>query len=66
MTPSLKQKAPYGAWKSPITADLIVSESIGLGELPLMESTSIGSKVVRQKGDGRFWCVVKPMAPLRM
>lgn len=31
MTPSLKQKAPYGAWKSPITADLIVSESIGLG-----------------------------------
>ena len=25
--------APYGAWKSPITTDLIVGEAVGLAEL---------------------------------
>lgn len=25
--------APYGAWKSPITTDLIVGEAVGLSEL---------------------------------
>src|SRR5580698_299587 len=27
--------APYGAWKSPITSDLIVAQSIGLSDLRL-------------------------------
>ena len=27
--------APYGSWKSPITADLIVGRSIGLGQIML-------------------------------
>ncbi len=27
--------APYGSWKSPITSDLIVSETIGLGQIAL-------------------------------
>ncbi len=27
--------APYGAWKSPITSSLIVSEFVGLGQLAL-------------------------------
>lgn len=27
--------APYGAWKSPLTTDLIVSETIGLGQVQL-------------------------------
>ena len=27
--------APYGSWKSPITTDLIVSVSIGLGQVAL-------------------------------
>ncbi len=30
-----KQKAPYGSWKSPITSDLIVAGTIGLGEIAL-------------------------------
>jgi dipeptidyl aminopeptidase/acylaminoacyl peptidase len=30
-----KRTAPYGTWKSPITSDLIVSESIGLGSIQL-------------------------------
>ena len=29
------QTAPYGSWKSPITSDLIVSESIRLGQTAL-------------------------------
>ena len=33
--PRQKQVASYGAWKSPITSDLIVSGSIGLGEITL-------------------------------
>ncbi len=28
-----KQTAPYGSWRSPITSDLIVSETIGLGTI---------------------------------
>jgi dipeptidyl aminopeptidase/acylaminoacyl peptidase len=29
------QVAPYGSWKSPITTDLIVSETIGIGQIVL-------------------------------
>ena len=39
--------APYGAWKSPITSDLIVSGSIGLSQ-PLMD------------GDDVYWIEMRP------
>jgi dipeptidyl aminopeptidase/acylaminoacyl peptidase len=31
----MKQSKPYGSWKSPITSDLIVAGTIGLGEIVL-------------------------------
>ncbi|MEA3308443.1 MAG: S9 family peptidase [Chloroflexota bacterium] len=37
---SIAKVAPYGAWKSPITSKLIVSETIGLGT-PLLDGTDI-------------------------
>jgi dipeptidyl aminopeptidase/acylaminoacyl peptidase len=39
--------APYGFWKSPITSDLIVAESIGLSE-------------VRMDGDEIYWLESRP------
>ena len=58
-----KQIAPYGSWKSPVTSDAIVSESVGLGQIVLEGSdiywiearpTEAGRNViVRQTADGR-------------
>ena len=39
--------AAYGSWKSPITSDLIVKESIGLGQ-------------VRMDGDDVYWIEMRP------
>ncbi|HYR76048.1 MAG TPA: S9 family peptidase [Pyrinomonadaceae bacterium] len=39
--------APYGSWKSPITSDLIVKESIGLGQ-------------VKIDGDDIYWIEMRP------
>ncbi len=39
--------APYGSWKSPITSDLIVSQSIGLSE-------------IRFDGDDIYWLEARP------
>lgn len=39
--------APYGSWKSPITSDLIVKESIGLSQ-------------VRMDGDDIYWIEMRP------
>jgi dipeptidyl aminopeptidase/acylaminoacyl peptidase len=39
--------APYGSWKSPITSDLIVKESIGLGQ-------------VKMDGDDLYWIEMRP------
>ena len=39
--------APYGSWRSPITSDLIVAQSIGLSE-------------VRFDGDEIYWLESRP------
>src|SRR5712692_10035105 len=41
------QEAPYGSWKSPITSELIVKESVGLGQV------TIGS-------DNIYWIEMRP------
>lgn len=58
-----RQVAPYGSWKSPITSDLIVSGTIGLGQIGLeggdlywieMRPAEAGRYViVRRAADGR-------------
>ncbi len=64
------QVAPYGAWKSPITADLIVSEVIGLGQ-PCLDGPDLywiemrpGERgrqvVVRRTPDGSTVDVIPP------
>jgi dipeptidyl aminopeptidase/acylaminoacyl peptidase len=62
------QAAPYGSWKSPITSDLIVKESIGLGQVKMdgddvywieMRPSEGGRQViVRQAGDGSIVDVI--------
>jgi dipeptidyl aminopeptidase/acylaminoacyl peptidase len=42
-----KKTAPYGSWRSPITSDLIVSETIGLGSIAC-------------DGDDIFWLETRP------
>jgi dipeptidyl aminopeptidase/acylaminoacyl peptidase len=44
--------APYGSWKSPITSDLIVSETIGLGQ-PRIEGNDIYWIEMRPSERGR-------------
>lgn len=41
------QFSPYGSWKSPITSDLIVSSTIGLGEIAI-------------DGDDIYWIELRP------
>jgi dipeptidyl aminopeptidase/acylaminoacyl peptidase len=62
--------APYGSWKSPITSDLIVSETIGLGQIALdgedvywVESRPVeGGRyvIVRRTPDGKTTDVTPP------
>ncbi|NJN55279.1 MAG: S9 family peptidase, partial [Anaerolineae bacterium] len=42
-----REIAPYGSWKSPITSDLIVAGSIGLGEIQL-------------DGEAIYWLEMRP------
>jgi dipeptidyl aminopeptidase/acylaminoacyl peptidase len=43
----MKKSSPYGSWKSPITSDLIVSESIRLGQ-------------IRVDGEDLYWVENRP------
>jgi len=52
--------APYGSWKSPITSDLIVSETIGLGQIALDDEDIYWTEMRPAEG-GR--CVVVRRSP---
>jgi len=65
------QTAPYGSWRSPITSDLIVTSSIGLGEV-LLDGNEVywlesrpeeggRSVLVRRSADGILADVTPPM-----
>ena len=66
------QTAPYGSWSSPITSDLIVASSIGLGEIQLDGSDVYWlearpqeggrSVLVRRAADGTLADVTPPAA----
>jgi dipeptidyl aminopeptidase/acylaminoacyl peptidase len=72
--PKQRIVAPYGSWRSPITADLIVAETVGLGQVSLdgddiywteSRPTEGGRSVlVRHTADGDH-CEVTP-APLNV
>jgi len=49
----MRTTAPYGSWKSPITTDLIVSGSIGLGQVAL-------------DGEDIYWVEMRPSEGGRM
>jgi dipeptidyl aminopeptidase/acylaminoacyl peptidase len=69
-TPTRQRLAPYGAWRSPITADLIVAGVVGLGQLKLdgeslywveQRPTEGGRYViVRRSGNGEAADVTPP------
>ena len=42
------QVAPYGSWRSPITTDLVVAESVGLGQIAV-------------DGEDIYWVEMRPM-----
>ena len=65
------QRAPYGSWSSPITSDLIVASTIGLGEI-LLDGADVywiesrpqeggRSVIVRRAGDGTLVDVTPPV-----
>src|SRR5262245_26646123 len=63
-----KKVAPYGSWKSPITSDLIISGTVGLGEVAVSgddiywiesrPSEGGRSVIVRRTPDGRISDVI--------
>src|ERR1700704_4115122 len=52
MSPPSRKTAPYGSWKSPITSDLIVAQSIALSE-PRLEHGHV------------YWLEGRPPEPAR-
>ncbi len=66
------QTAPYGSWSSPITSDLIVASSVGLGEI-LLDGADVywlesrpqeggRSVLVRRAADGAIADVTPPLS----
>lgn len=50
---SPQKTAPYGSWKSPITSDLIVADSIGVGSTDILDGAMYWQEL-RPKEDGRL------------
>ena len=46
-----QQVAPYGSWRSPITAEMLAEDSIGLGEVMLTVTPFIGWRRARLRKD---------------
>ncbi len=70
-----RQTAPYGSWSSPITSDLIVASTIGLGEI-MLDDTGVywiesrpqeggRSVIVRRVADGALVYVTPPAFNVR-
>ena len=57
---STKQKAAFGSWKSPITTDLMLRDSVGLGEISIFDK-SVYWIEMRPQENGRY--VVVKRAP---
>lgn len=65
-----KQKAAFGSWESPITTDLMLSDSVGLGEISIFEDAIYWIEmrpqesgryvVVKQTPDGQQIDVIPP------
>src|SRR5215470_10085493 len=66
------QTAPYGSWSSPITSDMIVASSIGLGEI-LLDGEVVywlearpqeggRSVIVRRAADGAIADITLPVS----
>ncbi len=50
---SIKQKAVFGSWKSPITTDLMLRDSVGLGEISIIENNIYWIEM-RPQENGRY------------
>ena len=50
---SPQKTAPFGSWKSPITSDLIVADSIGVGGTDIKDGAFYWQEL-RPKEDGRL------------
>jgi dipeptidyl aminopeptidase/acylaminoacyl peptidase len=57
------QAAPYGSWKSPITSDLIVAQSVGLAEVRLDDATIYWLETRPQEQGRSVVCADKDGAP---
>ena len=53
-----KKISPYGSWKSPISTEMIVSESVGLGDMEI-DGTDIYWLETRPSEGGRYVVVRK-------
>jgi dipeptidyl aminopeptidase/acylaminoacyl peptidase len=64
MPNSRPRTAPYGSWKSPITSDLIVAQSVGLAEIRLDGPTIYWLETRPQEQGRSVVCMARDGAPI--